>query len=397
MNPLRQSILQEAQSSLPYLSDIRRWLHRHPETARGEFMTQEKIEEELDKLGISHKRTAETGVYAEIHGEGEGAKTIVLRADTDALPLQELSGAPYASEIPGKMHACGHDGHTASLLGAAKLLTAHRGDFGGTVRLVFQPAEEIGYGGRIVIREGYVKGADRSFGIHLDPDVPTGRLTVVPGANNASCDWFKMIIHGKNAHVSTPEEGVDALFIASQIVVAAQALATRRVNPMDNIVIGFGKLHAGTAYNIVAPSAELEGTIRVFDPALRQRVQKELTELAEHIAAMYQGSVDMEIRDFASPLINDPLSCAEVKKTAADLFGADNIITVRKPSLGADDMADFILVAPGCYAYVGSRNEEMPNTCVARHNDHFDIDEQSLVVCAALYTAYAIDFLNGNV
>ena len=396
MSSLRETILAQAQSELSYMRDIRRWLHRHPETSRGEFLTQEKIEEELDALGIAHKRTAETGVYAEIRGEAAGSRVIVLRADTDALPIQEASGAPYESEFPGKMHACGHDGHTASLLGAAKLLMQNRDRFGGTVRLVFQPAEEIGYGGRAVIREGYVKGADRTFGIHLDPDVPTGSLTVVPGANNASCDWFKIIVHGKSAHVSTPEEGVDALFIASQIVVAAQALITRRTSPMDNVIIGIGKLHSGTAYNIIAPTAELEGTIRVFTPELRRRVQEELTALVQQTAALYGGTADIEIRDYASPLINDPACCAEVRKTAAALFGADNIIVTRKPSLGADDMADFILAAPGCYAYVGSRNEELPNTCVARHNDHFDLDEQALVVSAALYAAYATDFLNGN-
>ena len=397
MISLRETIAEQVSSETAYLSELRRWFHRHPEIAREEVLTQAKIEEELDKLGISHCRTAGTGVLADIHGKGPGEGTVVLRADIDALPVQEASDVPYKSEFPGKMHACGHDAHTAALLGAAKILSGNTDRFGGTVRLIFQPGEEVGYGGRAVIGEGRLDGADRTFGIHLASNLPAGSVAIVPGPNNASCDWFRITVHGVGAHVSTPQDGVDALYIASQIVVAAQALITRRTSPMDNVLIGFGRMNAGTAYNIVAPLAELEGTIRVFTPELRSQVKAELETLAKQTAAIYGGTAEIELRDYAAPLINDAGCCAEAQKTACALFGAENVVTVREPALGADDMADFIRCVPGCYAYIGSANPELPNTCAAHHNDHFDIDERCLTVGASLYAAYAVDFLTGAV
>lgn len=400
MSVTEKEILRQAEENAAYAGELRRWFHRHPELAREEFLTQQKIEEELDKIGLSHSRAAGTGVYAEIRGCGENngtERTILLRADTDALPVEEQSDAPYKSEFPGKMHACGHDAHTASLICAAKILAANRDQFSGTVRLVFQPGEEIGYGGRVIVSEGLVDGADRTFGIHLASELPCGKIALVPGANNASCDWFKITVKGLGAHVSTPEKGVDALYIASQIVVTAQALLTRRISPMDNLLIGFGKLTAGTAYNCVADLAEIEGTTRAFSPELRRQANEELEALAKSTAAMFGGSAEVQWRDNASPLINDPQSCEEAQKVAASLFGEENVIKARTPALGADDMADFINRVPGCYGYVGSSNPDFPNSCVAAHNDHFDIDEKCLITASAMYAAYAIDFLNGKV
>lgn len=399
MSSLSNDILLQAKAGSEYLSELRRWFHMHPELAREEFLTQQKIESELDALGLPHKRAAGTGVYAEIRGTADkgAGKTILLRADIDALPVDEKSDVPYRSETPGRMHACGHDAHAASLLGAAKILCENRDKFSGTVRLVFQPGEEIGYGGRVIVSEGLVDGADRTFGIHMASELPCGKIAVVPGANNASCDWFKITVRGLGAHVSRPERGVDALYIASQTVVSAQAILTRRISPMENLLIAFGKLTAGTAYNCVADCAEIEGTTRAFSPELRSQANSELEALAKSTAAIYGGTAEVEWRDNASPLINDPASCEEAQKVASELFGPENVVTSRVPSLGADDMADFINRVPGCYAYVGSSNPDFPNSCVAHHNDHFDIDEKCLTAASAMYAAYAIAFLNRKV
>ncbi len=390
-------LLSEAKRIHPDVTALRRHFHMYPETSKNEYKTAQKIETELQLLGLSPKRVGETGVYAEIHGTKKGTRTIVLRADIDALAVTEDHICDYTSKHEGVMHACGHDAHTACLLGACRLLSEHRDLFGGTVRIHFQQAEEIGYGARIFINEGLVSGADRTFGIHTASKHRVGKVALVEGPNNASVDWFRIRVSGKSAHVSTPELGIDALYIASQIVTAAQAIITRRTSPMDSVLIGIGKMTAGTAYNIVAAEAELEGTIRALTPETRAFAKSQLETLASAVAASFGGEIAIEWQDFTSPLLNDKASTEEAQKVARDLFGAENVITSYPPSLGGDDFAEYILEVPGVYAYVGTGNPEKPETTVAMHNSHFDIDEDSLVVGTALYAAYAVAFLNGEI
>ncbi len=383
-----------------YIVSLRRWFHQHPELAKEEVETQKVIERELDKLGIKHRRIAGTGVYAETEGTAPANGTprcIVLRADIDALPVAQENAPEYKSLTPGKMHACGHDGHNASLIGAARVLSKNRDRFSGKVIFTWQPGEEIGYGARPIVDSGAIDEAGRSFGVHVASNVPVGSVVLMPGPNNASVDWFRIRVHGLGAHVSTPELGVDALYIASQIVVGAQALITRRTSPMDNVLIGIGKISAGTAYNIVAQEAELEGTIRTMTPELRKATKARLEALAKRTAELYGGTAELEWADFTSPLINDAAAAAEAQKTAAAIFGTEHVIASRLPSLGGDDFAEYILRVPGVYAYIGSANPAKPDTCVAQHNSHFDIDEDALTVAAALYTCYAADYLNGEV
>ena len=379
---------------------LRRWFHQHPELGKEEFETQKTIERELDRLGIGHRHIAGTGVYAEIEGtapaQGE-KRCIVLRADIDALPVTQENSPAYKSLNAGKMHACGHDAHTASLLGAARVLSASRDRFSGKVIFTWQPGEEIGYGGRLIAHSGAIDGAGRCFGVHAAPNVPVGSVVLMPGPNNASVDWFRIRVHGLGAHVSTPELGVDALYIASQIVVAAQALITRRTSPMDNVLIGIGKLSAGTAYNIVAQEAELEGTVRAMTPELRKATKARLEALAGQTARLYGGTAEIEWADFTSPLVNDARAAAEAQKTAVSLFGEGRVITSRPPSLTGDDFAEYILRVPGVYAYIGTANPAKPDTCVAQHNSRFDIDEDALTAAVALYVCYAADYLNGEV
>lgn len=389
----------EAEALQSYLSHLRREFHQHPELSREEHWTCQRIERELDAIGITdHQRVDQTGVYAVFHGgkpeNSAENHVITLRCDTDALAMQEANtDLPYCSQTPGKMHACGHDAHTAALLGGAKLLYTHRQEFPGEIRLFFQHAEEIGHGGRVFVREGLLKGSKRVFGIHMASDLRVGTVGVKAGPNNASVDHFSIHVNGKAAHVSTPHLGADALYIASQIVVTLQALVTRRTSPVDPLLIGVGKFHSGTAYNIVAESADLEGTIRAFSPQTRAQAKAELDALCRETAKLYGGTAEVQWEDFAAPLWNDAAASQEASQIVTDLFGPDALISERALSLGGDDFAEFLLTVPGCYAYVGSRNEENPNTTQAHHNDHFDIDEYALVVGAALYAEYAARYL----
>lgn len=397
MNQLEEKLYEQAKEIHGDVIELRRYFHTHPEVSRKEFNTANRIEEELHALGLETKRVGETGVYTEIHGEKEGNKTIVLRGDIDALPVKEEHICAYTSTNEGVMHACGHDAHAASLLGAAKLLVNNKDSFGGTVRLCFQQAEEIGYGGMVFVNEGYLDGADRSFAIHMKSNVPVGSVMAMEGANNASVDWFGIKVHGLSAHVSTPELGIDTAYIASQIVVSLQALITRRTSPMDHVLLGIGKINAGTAYNVIAQEAYIEGTLRALNPDTRTQVINEMNELVTSIAKMYGGSAEVEWKKFTSMLINDAKSTAEVQSVTKRLFGEDKIITLRKSSLGGDDFAEFINRVPGCYAFVGSGNQNIPETLAAHHNSHFDIDENALFNATLLYVAYAMDYLNGTI
>ena len=402
MTETESKLSEEIKADYNYIVELRRDFHRHPEIAKEEFRTAERIEEELDKIGLAHKRVGETGVYAEIIGtkktddcpNAAASKTIVLRADIDALPIQETHICEYTSQTPGKMHACGHDAHTASLLGAARILNKHKDLFSGTIRLTFQSGEEIGYGARIFVDNGYLDGADRSFGMHAASNLPAGKIAAVPGPNNASVDWFRIKIKGYPAHVSTPQLGADAVYIASQIVISTQALITRRTSPMENVLVGIGTIKAGDAYNIVAQNAELEGTIRAFSPEVREKTKQQLINISKQTAQMFGGTAEVEYKDFTSPLINDTTATEEVQNTAARLFGQENVVKSRPASLGGDDFAEYILKVPGCYAYFGTGNPSKEGTTAAHHDSKFDIDEDALIQAVSLYTFYALDYLN---
>lgn len=388
----------EAEALSPYLSSLRREFHMHPEVSRQEFWTAERIEKELDAIGITdHRRVDGSGVYAVFHGDRPGDRVMTLRADIDALPIQEENGElSYCSQQLGVMHACGHDCHAAGLLGGARLLYAHKAEFGGEVRLFFQHAEEIGHGGRVFVKEGLLAGSGRVFGVHVASDLKVGSVGVKTGPNNASVDHFTVKVRGKAAHVSTPHLGADALYIASQIVVGIQALVTRRVSPVDPLVIGVGKLTAGTAYNIVAEEAVLEGTVRAMTAETRRNAQDWLTALCAQTAQLYGGEAEVEWEDFATPLINPPQGCQEVGQVVADLFGPQALITDRPISLGGDDFAEFLLTVPGCYAYVGSRGDD-PHTQYPLHNGHVDMDEGVLPIAAALHAEYTWRYLTGEI
>ncbi len=381
------------QERLPELRAMRRGLHRRPEVSNREFQTAAYIESKLDSWGIPHERVGNTGVFAEIHGAlGEG-KIVALRADIDALPIEEETGLAFRSECPGVMHACGHDMHTASLLAAAQALQENRDGFAGTVRLIFQPAEEIGGGVHAFVEAGKMRGVDRLFGIHSAPDLALGTVGVKAGPNNASVDCFKVRIHGKAAHVSTPQMGADALYAAAQAVVALQALVTRRTSPVDAVLIGIGKLNAGTAYNIVAEEASFEGTIRVFTRELRAKMNEWVTGTVHTVAAMYGTEAEIAWEDYGSPLVNPEEICREVRPVVAAMLGEQAVITNRPLSCCGDNFSDLQLEAPGVYAYVGVRSDETPGSKGPLHNSRYNIDERALPIGAALYAQMAWKWL----
>ena len=390
------------QEERDYLIGLRRYFHAHPEASLEEYETAKKIEEELDKSGIPHKRVGDTGVYAWIDGTGpEGAKgqrTMALRADTDALRMEDLKeGVPYRSQKEGLCHACGHDAHTAMLLTAAKVLQAKKNEFSGQIRLFFQQAEEIGAGARQFVAAGLMEGVDRVYGSHVCSSLPAGTISLTPGPRNASCDYFRIRITGKGAHVSTPHLGVDALYIASQIVVNLQSIVARRTDPLDTVVVGVGKLTAGTAYNIVAEQAELEGTTRCFSPETRERTNRRVRETAEELCRLYGAEAEVEFKDFAAPLINDSTAAAEATRVAEEIYGPDRIIHDQQKALGADDFADYLAKAKGIYGFIGTGNPADPNTLSVHHHGLFDLDEESLLGGCNLYVDYALAYLKGEV
>ena len=378
------------------LTALRRDFHMHPEVGRQEFRTAQRIEEELDKLGVPHRRVAGTGVWATITGTGKGSGAVVLRADIDALPLQEENDVPYRSQTDGRMHACGHDAHTACLLGGAKLLARNRDKFGGEVRLIFQPAEECDMTTGEIFREGLMDGAEHVFGLHCAPDLPSGTVGIKTGANNAGVERFSIRVHGLSAHVATPNLGVDALYIAAQIVIGLQSLVTRRSDPVEPLLIGVGTLHAGRTYNAVAETAELTGTTRTVSHETRRRIRGEIDRLVHTTAELYGGTAEIEWTYFASPLINDAAACDEIAALVSGTWPEIRIERDRPIFLTGDDYAEYLLQTRGMYAYLGTHDPARPGTGYNIHDERFDIDESALPLGAWMYAASAVRWLRGQ-
>ena len=375
-----------------YITALRRWFHSHPELSMKEFETAKRIEKELNAIGILARRVGETGVLGVLKGRKGPGRRVVLRADTDALPIQDEKAVLYASQCPGVMHACGHDAHTAALLGAARALKKLEDSFTGEVDLVFQPGEEYGKGAVLFLQDGALEGADRSFGVHMQSNLPVGQVAMNLGAENASVDHFTIRIHGRSAHVSTPELGADALYAAAQIVTALQGLVGRLKSPTDPALIGVGVLRSGEGYNIVAREAVIEGTVRCFSQETRTMINGKIADTARGVAALYNTTAEIETESFTRALINDARVYAETAPLVEKVVGRGNLV-VKELSLGGDDMAEIMAVVPGVYAFVGSGSEAVPGSRLAHHTPGFDIDERCLTIAASLYVESALFWL----
>ena len=375
-----------------YIISLRRWFHSHPELSMKEFETAKRIEKELNAIGILARRVGGTGVLGVLKGRKGPGRRVVLRADTDALPIQDEKTVPYASQCPGVMHACGHDAHTAALLGAARALKKLEDSLSGEIGFVFQPGEEYGKGAVLFLQDGALEGADRSFGVHMQSNLPVGQVAMNLGAENASVDHFTIRIHGRSAHVSTPELGADALYAAAQIVTALQGLVGRLKSPTDPALIGVGVLRAGEGYNIVAREAVIEGTVRCFSQETRAMINCKIADTARGVAALYNTTAEIETESFTRALINDARVYAETAPLVEKVVGRGNLV-VKELSLGGDDMAEIMAVVPGVYAFVGSGSEAVPGSRLAHHTPGFDIDERCLTIAASLYVESALFWL----
>lgn len=376
-----------------YITSLRREFHKHPEVGLKEYETAKRIEDELDKLNIPHKRIGETGVLGIIKGGNSSNKVIAIRADIDGLKVPDDKDVEYKSQNDGYHHACGHDAHTASLLGTAKILKEREKELNGEVRLFFQQAEEIGQGAKIFIKEGALDGVEEIIGAHVSSHLDVGKVSVTSGPISASCDYFKIVVKGRGGHVSTPHLSIDALYVASQIVVNLQSIVSRQTDPVDTVVVGVGVISGGTIYNAVAEEVVLEGTTRTFTLESRERTNNNVEKIAKNIGEIYGAEVTVEFKDYASPLINDERVTKEVEAIANSILGKENVITNHPKSLGADDFAEFLLEVPGTYINVGTRNSCNSNTSVEHHNHLFDIDEEGLLITTNIEVDYVLNKL----
>ncbi|GJE55286.1 MULTISPECIES: M20 aminoacylase family protein [Methylobacterium] len=360
------------------LTAIRRDLHAHPELGFEEVRTSGIVAEQLEAFGVAvHRGIGKTGVVGVLEGR-PGKRRIGLRADMDALPITEETNLPYRSTNSGKMHACGHDGHTTMLLGAARYLAETR-DFDGTAVFVFQPAEEGLGGARAMIADGLFEKfpVDEIFAIHNQPNGPHGRLMVRPGPAMAAADFFDIRITGRGAHAAQPHESVDPIVVATAIAQAMQSIVSRNADPLKSAVVSITQIHAGAAYNVIPQGAHIAGTARTFDPALRQLVGQRIREIAEGIAAAHGARVEVEIRDVFTVLDNSPEQAAAAAEIAAEILGADNVDSDCTPRMGSEDFADMLRIVPGAYAWLGAT----PGPGL--HNAGFDFDDSLLPLGAA--------------
>lgn len=307
------------------LTELRRKLHSEPEVSWEEYKTTDFVCEYLDQLGVSYKRIVPTGVIAEIKG-GKPGKTVALRGDMDALSVEELNkDLPYASNEDGKMHACGHDAHTAMLMVAAKALNEIKDELPGNVRLLFQPAEEVAEGAKALVKQGAVEGVDNVFGIHIWSQMPTHKVSCTPGPSFASADLFKVTFKGKGGHGAIPQDCIDTAIVASSFVMNVQSVVSRTIDPQQGAVLTVGKMVVGTRFNVIAENAVIEGTVRCFDPATRDHIEDQLTHYAESVAALYGATAKVEYTRGTQAVINDEESAMLVQQVASESFGEDVI------------------------------------------------------------------------
>ncbi|WP_088833795.1 amidohydrolase [Paenibacillus tyrfis] len=383
MNPER--LLQEAEELKPELVRLRRELHRHPELSMQEVETTRKIREALSGAGIRLlPLDLPVGVLAEVEG-AEPGPTVALRADIDALPVTEETGLPFASEIPGKMHACGHDFHTAAIVGAALLLKRHAGEFKGTVRLLFQPAEEKGIGAKAMIGAGALEGVQAIFGMHNKPELLVGTVGLAPGPLMASVDGFKLTVTGKGGHAAIPDAAIDPIVAASAIVGGLQTAISRSISPLDSAVVSVCSFHAGSTWNVIPDEAVLDGTVRTFRPEVRQKLPDLLGRIASGIAAGY--GAEARLTWFAGiPSVTNDSEAVEIARGAAQALNLQ--VTEARRSTGGEDFAHYQEQVPGCFLWMGTSGTE------EWHHPKFTLNEDALVPGAALFALTAVHALD---
>ncbi|NOU97721.1 amidohydrolase [Paenibacillus sp. LMG 31456] len=362
--------------------DIRRHLHQYPELSHEEYETTAYIRERLEEAGIriSVQFPLETGIIAEVGGL-QGGPVIALRADIDALPILEETGLPFSSRISGKMHACGHDFHTAAILGAALLLKEKEHELPGTVRIVFQPAEEKAAGAGKVLQSGALDGVRAIYGMHNKPDLPVGTIGIRSGPLMAAADGFLVEFEGVGSHAAVPEASIDPIVAAAHLVTALQSIVSRNVSPLDSAVISVTRLNSGTAWNVIPDTAVLDGTVRSFDELVRARVTERLSEVVNGIAAAY-GTKAVVRWIQGPPPVNNDAELAEAARRTAERLGIS--VVTPKPSLAGEDFAFYQKHIPGFFAFMGTGGSK------EWHHPAFDVDERALPISASFFAGLAI-------
>ncbi|RIK45207.1 MAG: amidohydrolase [Chloroflexi bacterium] len=408
-----------------WLRETRRMIHVQPETMLEEFQTSALVQKQLTELGVTFRSgvggdgrplylsveqlmragitpgptTGGTGVLGEIRGTrtGAGGKCVLLRADMDALPMEEDNDVPYRSRVAGKMHACGHDAHTTILMGVAEVLMANRDRFDGTVKLMFQPGEEGAGGAAAMINDGILEdpAVDAAFALHVSPGARAGQMTVTEGPTAAAADFFEIVVTGRGGHAAMPHTAVDSTLVAAHIMIALQALVSRETNPFDSAVVTVGKLQAGTATNIIPHTASLSGTVRTFDEAVRGTIERRMAELASGIAAGFGASAETVYLRGYPAMHCHPEAVQLAREVAVELLGADNVWDAP-PMMAGEDMAFVTARVPGCMLGLGVANPDR-GIIYPPHHPRFDLDEDALAVGVRVMSGIALRFLEADV
>jgi N-acetylcysteine deacetylase len=378
-------IQSQAQGLASRLTEVRRDLHRHPELSLEEVRTTARLREWLTEAGLTIlPLDLRVGIVAEVRGAKPGP-VVAIRSDIDALPILEETGLEYASTVTGKMHACGHDFHMATVLGAALVLQQVRGELAGTVRFLFQPAEETAHGAKLLIGAGALEGVSAVFGLHNKPDLPAGHVGLKSGPLMAASDSITISISGKGGHAAIPDATIDPVVAGSAIVMALQTAVSRTVSPLDAAVVSIGSFQAGTTHNVIPPSARLMGTIRTFTPAVRDKVQATAERIVRDVAAAYGASATVEWDKGTPAVTNDP-AMAEVVRRAAEAL--EMPVGEAVPTMGAEDFAEYQGRVPGCFIWLGTGCAEN------WHHPRFMVDEAVIPQGAALFARIAVEALS---
>ncbi len=389
----------EIDEILPGLIADRRYLHENPELGCEELVTSAFVIDRLRALGVEDIRSEIniTGVTGLIRGTatGDGSDRVVLvRADMDALPIHEENDVEYRSQIDGKMHACGHDAHTAILLGLARTLANRRDEFSGTVKLLFQPSEERGPGGaKMMIEAGVLEDphVDACFALHMAQDAPIGTIVVKDGALLAASDRFSIEIQGKGGHAAHPDKTVDPVVVGAHVITALQSIVSRNVDPIEPAVVTVGSLHAGHAANVIPDTAQILGTVRTLNPDVQALIVKRIEEIATGVCEAMGATATFDYTFGVPATINDPGAVALVRVAATEVVGEDKLITPN-PSMGGEDFSFFLIERPGAMFMVGSNNPERGLTW-GHHHPRFDIDEESLAIGLKTMTLTVLTYL----
>jgi len=371
---------------------LRREFHQNPELSWQEIRTGNRVEEELKKIGIEVKRMAKTGVIGILKGKEDG-QVVALRADMDALPIQEDNDdIPYKSKNAGVMHACGHDTHTAMLLIAAKVLWELRDQIKGTVKFIFQPAEETIQGAKKMLEEGVMEGVDAILGIHIWSQIPAGKVSLEPGPRFAAGDRFKITVKGLGSHGAVPHLGVDAIVAASAIVTNLQSIVSREIDPLEPAVVSIGTINGGFNFNVICNKIVIEGTTRSFNQEIQTRYPAMIKRIVENTASSFKAKAELEYTIGSLSCINDTATSQIANASITKLYG-DNTVAKFDKTLGGEDFAYFNQKVPGVMALLGGGNKEK-NAAYPHHHEKFNIDEDALPIGVSLYAQFALDFLN---